>query len=133
MAMRSMSDIECDADAFADVLNGMLKDSAGKVKKGATKAVREGGEKSRDEWSSLASGMFNGTGRYAASIEMKMHRSDDGPTSEVGSASLPGLPHLLEKGHALVGGGRSRAFPHVAPAAEAGFKVTEQALKEIEL
>lgn len=44
-----------------------------------------------------------GTGQYARIIY---------------NARKPGLAHLLEKGHALRGGGRAAAFPHIAPVAE---------------
>lgn len=41
------------------------------------------------------------------------------------------LAHLLEKGHALRGGGRVPAFVHIAPAEEKAIKNLEEAVKKI--
>ena len=38
----------------------------------------------------------------------------------VGNRKKPGLVHLLEKGHATMNGGRTRAFVHVKTAADVG-------------
>ncbi|MEY8525231.1 MobQ family relaxase [Lachnospiraceae bacterium 38-10] len=39
------------------------------------------------------------------------------------------LTHLLEKGHAKRGGGRVRAFSHIAPAEQAGIRELEEDIK----
>lgn len=46
------------------------------------------------------------------------------------NAKVPGLPHLLEYGHALRGGGRSStsAFPHIAPVEE---KISDEFYKAV--
>ena len=40
------------------------------------------------------------------------------------------LAHLLEKGHAKRGGGRTKAMPHIAPAEENAVKELENDIKK---
>lgn len=65
---------------------------------------------------------------WTATIERKRL----GTVATVHNQSAPGLAHLLEKGHALRGGGRSHtdAFPHIAPVEEELVDAFEKAVKD---
>ena len=55
-----------------------------------------------------------GSGKYAKGWRVENTGTRIAPGSTIYNAR-PGLPHLLEFGHALRGGGRTTAQPHVAP------------------
>ena len=118
-----MSDMSIGIDEFGVALESILADVSSKVKRVPEPAVKKGLQKGARSWRKNAPRM---TGRYAASIRWHITRGGDSPSGEIGSPSLPGLPHLLEKGHARVGGGRVPGIPHIAPAAEEAFDATEQ-------
>lgn len=113
MADRFMADFQAIMDHVHDVADESLK--AG---------VKAGCELSRDEWQA---GAPVKTGGYAKSIRYRVEGEGHEVQGHVYS-SKPGLPHLLEKGHAKVGGGRTRAVVHIAPAADDGFALTEQVI-----
>ena len=126
-----MSDMVIEMDRFADAMDGILTDVHGKLKVGARKSVAKGAKVAKRDWVANAP---KKTGAYAASITYRVNqKSDEVVTAEVGSKTMPGLPHLMEKGHAIVGGGRSHAFVHIAPAADEAFKTTTEAIEGIEL
>ena len=67
------------------------------------------------------------SGKYAKSWRTKKTKESSRALEvTVYSPSRYMLAHLLEHGHAKRGGGRTRAFPHIAPAEEAGEKQLEQ-------
>ena len=69
------------------------------------------------------------TGEYASGGKAEIKKGRLSTYATVYNAKKPGLPHLLEFGHAKTGGGRTRSFPHVKPAEAHAVEAME---KEIE-
>lgn len=69
-----------------------------------------------------------GSGEYARGWKTKTEKTRTGTSTVVYQGDTPGLPHLLEFGHAKVNGGRTRAFPHIAPAEQEAMRIYEDEL-----
>ena len=100
-------------DEYADVTTEQVK-----------KAVRKAGNTVRRE---IQENAPKNTGDYAKSWAVKKVR-ESSHTLElvVHSKNRYQLTHLLEFGHCLRNGGRTRAMPHIAPAEEKGIEQLEK-------
>ncbi|MDO4187576.1 MAG: HK97 gp10 family phage protein [Lachnospiraceae bacterium] len=90
-------------------------------------AVRKAGKTAKKE---IQANAPKKTGAYSKSWSVKTTKE----TSEsleltVYSPKKYQLAHLLEKGHAKRGGGRTKAIPHIAPAEETACKELEADIK----
>ena len=112
------------ADRFMADLQAILNDVQHAADESIEAGVKAGCEIARDEWQAGAPAR---TGNYAKSIRYRVKGSGREVQGHVYS-TMPGLPHLLEKGHAKVGGGRTRAIEHIAPAADDGFEMAEKVI-----
>lgn len=113
MADRFMADLQAILDNVQEVADESL----------AT-GVRAGCELAKDEWSA---GAPKDRGKYAKSIRFRV-KGEGGDVQGHVYSTMPGIPHLTEKGHAKVGGGKTRAIVHIAPAADDGFELCEQVI-----
>lgn len=70
------------------------------------------------------------TGKYAKAWRRTTHKKIGQPDTRIIYVAAPHyrLTHLLEKGHAKVGGGRVQAIPHIRPVEK---EVEEQFTREV--
>lgn len=101
---RMQSAIQEALDEYGD---GVNKD----VEKAVTSVARSGAAALRAE----SRAKVKRTGRYAAGWRADIRKDRLNPTAELYNATKPGLTHLLEFGHAKVGGGRVAGRAHIAP------------------
>lgn len=123
-----MSNLVIKADQLVKCITGILNDYDDDVidalKKESRKAARSMVRKTK----SRAYGY--GWKKYPGSIAMKKLRENSRGITYVWYVKSPHyrLSHLLEKGHATVNGGRTRAFPFIAPSLD---EVEQEYLKGV--
>lgn len=130
-----MADVKIVGKDLTASMMAILQDYSGEIAEGVEKAAKKAG---RDCVKQLKTGKsspqfhMGETGRrYAAGWAMKTVRSNNAIEIIVHNKAVPGLTHLLEKGHAMPQGGRSQPYVHIAPAEQAMKEQYERAVKEV--
>lgn len=127
------NDYYIDADRFAATMEQLLGDYAVHIEEGAGTAVRKAAQVGRKTVRKNARNKdLKITGKYIKGWSFKVKKTPEGWSAEVGNKDKPGLAHLLEKGHAKVGGGRVQGYEHIADAADKAFdELIEQIQAEV--
>lgn len=115
-----------EEDEFAAAMAEIFGDIVAASDEAVFQCVHDALVEGRDEWRSGAKGYG---WRYGKAVTYRTLRLKHGTEGHIYSKK-PGLPHLLEKSHAKIGGGRTRAFPHVKPAAQRAFMFAREHLPE---
>lgn len=129
-----MTKVDCDLDTFAaglDELVGGIGDNVCENLKPAVKKACAASKKSVVQHVS-SSGIkhhFGGVD-YAGGFTYQVDGKGEKVKGEVGNENAPGLVHLLEKGHATIGGGRTRAYKHMEPGFDDGEKAFLEAAEK---
>lgn len=130
-----MSNKTIEPEQFAMAASALYREWNRRLSDQMPKVVRAACREARDEARREVAGQLKPmlTPRYAEGLTYHVDKHSDLVTGRVGNQLYPGLVHLLEKGHARVGGGRVEARPHMRGGYEAGAKVlverAEQAVR----
>ncbi len=125
-----MNKASTNCDQFSTSLEAILEDIDIKATNALNKSVREGVKTGRQEvQANIQANALIRTGGYANSWHYRVDKTGKKPEGHVYS-DKPGLPHLLEKGHATIGGGFVPGVEHIASAAEKAFEKTSETLRK---
>lgn len=102
---------------YKDLVTDNMKNSVRKAGRTVKKDIQANAPKKTGAYSK--SWKVSTTKETSESLELTVH-----------SPKKYQLAHLLEKGHAKRGGGRTKAFPHIAPAEENAVRQLEADIKK---
>ena len=115
-------------DKLRDAVNKELEKWAKDETATVEEITRTLGKKGAQGARQASAGAYGG-GKYASGWTVTMETERLGTTAIIHNKT-PGLPHLLENGHAKRGGGRVPGRVHLAPVEEELVKAFQKALEE---
>ena len=107
------------AENFGDELQRILLKYCDEVSEATAEGVKAATKAGVQAVKSGAAEKFDGTGKYAAGWTSQVETGRFSAQGVIYNAKVPGLPHLLEYGHAKRGGGRVPGRVHIATVEEA--------------
>ena len=104
-------------EQLPEAIREILEQYEGEINRFLPEITEEVGKTGVKALRTSAKQKFNGK-KYAGGWRSVSERNRYGATVTIYNGRLPGLPHLLEHGHAKRGGGRVDGRAHIAPVEE---------------
>lgn len=117
-------------DKLAKEIDKILEKYGDDVKANVAEITKEFAKKGAKAVSASAKQNFGGSGKYAAGWTSRFESGRVSARGTIYNKDTPGLPHLLENGHAKRGGGRVSGRPHISPVEEQLVKEYTEAVKK---
>lgn len=95
-------------DNLAKEIDKILDEYKGEIEQNLDKIVVQVGKKGVQALRNESKSKFKGSGKYAKGWTSTAERGRLYTTVIIHNSKMPGLPHLLEFGHAIVVGGRKK-------------------------
>lgn len=123
-----MAGDRCTVSQMADMIMEGMEEYARLAAEDMKKAMKKAGAEAKKD---IQAGAPVKTGAYKKSWTVKTTKNTaDAMEVVVHSRNRYQLAHLLEFGHALRKGGRTRAFLHIAPAEERAAQILEREVEK---
>ena len=117
-------------DQLQSELHKILEEYGEDVANGTREAVTKVAQKGAKAVRGNSAGSFGGSGKYAKGWTYQSEYRRPGSVATIYNRT-PGLPHLLENGHAKRGGGRVPGRTHIAPVETEIITEIERAIQEV--
>ena len=112
-------------DGLAAAVDAILNEYVDSVKENLDVITKEVAKAGAKALKAESRGAVGGTGKYASGWTYQVQKGNLSVQGTLYNGKVPGLPHLLEHGHAMRNGGRVAGRPHIA-------KVEKELIKEYE-